>query len=442
MKKLMFGFLCLALLLSVGCNKRELPTPSPDKYPNDVAVAWMKLHIRLTRSTPNFNSVVSDRSFGYAGLVLYEAIAPGIGKSASFLPSLTNAPELNAPAGKSLFWPASANAAMASITRDLFGNATAAGLASIDSLEQMFATGFQSVVDPELLKRSVDFGHATAEAIFEWSKTDGGHEAYNHLISPEYVPPVGEGLWIPTPPLFGPPILPYWGNNRSFLPNIAARTQPPAPIPYSKEINSPFYNMVNELYTISLSLSHEDTVIARFWADVPGMLNVPAHATNILTQLVVLKSLDLQSAAKAYALHGISMYDASISVFKTKYQYTLVRPVSYIRNVMLHSSWNSVIPTPPHPEYTAAHAVVSGASAAVLENIFGKDYAFSDHTYDLTLGTRSYASFDAYASEAGRSRLLGGIHYGPSIKMGIAQGRAIGNLVNALPYDKPSGKTY
>ena len=91
-----------------------------------------------------------------------------------------------------------------------------------------------------------------------------------------------------------------------------------------------------------------------------------------------------------------------------------------------------MIPTPPHPEYTAAHAVVSGASATVLENIFGKNYAFSDHTYETTLGTRSFDSFDAYAKEAGRSRLLGGIHYSPSIMLGIAQGRQIGALANAL----------
>lgn len=170
--------------------------------------------------------------------------------------------------------------------------------------------------------------------------------------------------------------------------------------------------MVNELYTISLSLTHEDSTIAKFWGDQPGNLNVPAHATNILTQLIVENKMDVYEAAGAYALHGIAMNDASISVFKTKYKYNLLRSITYIRNVMLQSNWNSVIPTPAHPEYSAAHAVVSAASATVLERIFGKNYQFTDHSYDNVYGARAFNSFEDYAAEAGHSRLLAGIHYG------------------------------
>ncbi|MDQ2720227.1 MAG: vanadium-dependent haloperoxidase [Bacteroidota bacterium] len=190
--------------------------------------------------------------------------------------------------------------------------------------------------------------------------------------------------------------------------------------------------MVNELYTISLSLTHEDSTVAKIWGDQPGNLNVPAHATNILTQLIVLNKMDLYSAAAAYALHGIAMNDASISTFKTKYTYNLLRPITYIRNVMQHSTWNSVLPTPPHPEYSAAHAVVSGASAAVLENIFGRNYKFTDYSYESSYGTRSFNSFQDYANEAGHSRLLAGIHYGPSIAAGLIQGKKIGEMVNRL----------
>ncbi|MFT3701704.1 MAG: hypothetical protein QM802_05015 [Agriterribacter sp.] len=126
------------------------------------------------------------------------------------------------------------------------------------------------------------------------------------------------------------------------------------------------------------------------------------------------------------------MNDASISTFKTKYTYTLIRPISYIQNVFKDAGWNSVIPTPPHPEYSAAHAVISAASAAVLEKIFGTNYAFSDNTYASSYGIRNYASFDAYAKEAGHSRLMGGLHYGPSVDTGLIQGRKIGKLVNEL----------
>ena len=190
--------------------------------------------------------------------------------------------------------------------------------------------------------------------------------------------------------------------------------------------------MVNELYTISLSLSHEDSTVAKIWGDQPGNLNVPAHATNILTQLINLNKLDLYEAAAAYALHGIAMNDASISVFKAKYHYNLLRPITYIRNVMQVSTWNSVLPTPPHPEYPAAHAEISAASAKVLERIFGKNYKFTDHTYDDSYGSRSFNSFEEYAKEAGHSRLLAGIHYSPSIATGLAMGYKVGDMVNRL----------
>ncbi len=99
---------------------------------------------------------------------------------------------------------------------------------------------------------------------------------------------------------------------------------------------------------------------------------------------------------------------------------------------MLHATWNSVLPTPPHPEYSAAHAVISAASATVLEKIFGTHYSFTDHSYDATYGARSYESFDDYAKEAGRSRLQAGIHYSPSIATGLMQGRQVGNKVLQL----------
>jgi hypothetical protein len=430
--KPVFALLAAFLFIFGSCRKIDLHTP-PKKFPADVAVAWMKLHVQLTLTTTGFNSVVSDRSFGYAGLTLYESIAAGVGNGESFLPLLSGAPVINAPRNKSLFWPAAMNSAMALITKDLFGNATPAGLASIDSLENLFNGQFQSSVGATDLKNAVDYGRSVAAAIFEWSKTDGGDQAYLHITFPDYVAPVGPGLWIPTPPAFGPPVHPYWGKNRSFVPDIVAKTPQNPPTPYSTDVNSPFYAMVNELYTLSLSLSPTDSTTARIWADnLPGNLNVPAHATNILTQLVVLNNLDMEAAAKAYARHSMAMYDASISVFHVKYQYNLIRPVSYIRNVMGHATWNSVVPTPAHPEYTAAHAVISGASAAVLESIFGQHYSFTDHTYDKGYGARTYATFDAYAKEAARARILGGLHYGPSLALGLAQGRKVGELELAM----------
>ncbi|MCA1481277.1 hypothetical protein I6F37_40840, partial [Bradyrhizobium sp. NBAIM08] len=140
--------------------------------------------------------------------------------------------------------------------------------------------------DPIKIQNAVDYGHQVATAIFNWSKTDGAHQAYSHVVDPTYTPPAGAGLWVPTPPANASAVHPRWGVNRSFIANVAASTQPTPPPAYSTATNSAFYAMVNEVYSTSLSLTREDSTIARFWGDQPGNLNVPAHATNILTQLI------------------------------------------------------------------------------------------------------------------------------------------------------------
>ncbi|MBI1783135.1 MAG: vanadium-dependent haloperoxidase [Sphingobacteriales bacterium] len=423
--------LAILILLFSGCRKNDFPG-GDKKNPADVANAWMQMQIRLTRSTAGYNSVVSNRSFGYAGITMYEALVPGIPGYRSLLPQIGGAAVAADKNRDQYYWPASVNAAMAMLTKSFFETTSPANKASIDSLEAAYTAKFQTEADVAKIQNAVDYGHKVAASIFAWSATDGGHQAYSHIVDPTYIAPVGEGLWVPTFPAFGPPVHPHWGDNRSFIANIAASTQPAAPIAYSANPKSPFYAMVNELYTISLSLTHEDSTVAKFWGDQPGNLNVPAHATNILTQLIVKNNFDLGAAAVAYALHGIAMNDAAISVFKTKYQYNQLRPITYIRNVMGYSTWNSVIPTPPHPEYTAAHAVVSAASATVLEKIFGNYYSFTDHTYDATYGARSFNSFDDYAKEAGRARVLAGIHYSPSVAAGLTQGRKVGYKVVQL----------
>ena len=247
-----------------------------------------------------------------------------------------------------------------------------ANKATIDSLESALNSEYENKSTAQIVSASAEYGRKIANSIFEWSKSDGGHEAYNGAIDNSYVAPTGQGLWIPTPPALSKPIRPYWGNNRSFIPNSALSTAPRPPIPYSESPDSEFYKAVNEVYTISLSLKDEDIRIVRHWGDIPGNYNTPVHYTHIATQLIEENELKLDQAAVTYAKHGIAINEALISVFKAKYIHNLIRPISYIRNVLGHTAWNTVIGTPAHPEYPSAHATVGGACYTVLENIFGK----------------------------------------------------------------------
>ena len=435
----------LGLLLPTSCaedfdfgkEKHGKKNKETKKYPAHVAMEWLTLHVvKLTRTTPGYNGLLANRSFGYAGLVLYESVVPGMKGYQSLASQLNGMPNMPGTDDKLAYhWPTSANAALAAISRSLFPN-TAANNITIDSLEAAYNERYQQEVSVGTFNRSVAFGQEVAAAIFEWSKTDGGHEAYLYNTDDSYVPPTGDGLWIPTPPAFAQPLQPYWGTHRPFIPGNVTNSQPGAPLAYSEDPSSPFYVAAYEVYTISQSLTAEQTTIAKYWNDSPVTYNVPGHATHILTQILLLKKGNLADAAVAYAKHGVAMSDASISTFNTKFQYHLIRPISYIRSVLNQPDWNSLLITPPFPEYTSAHATVSGASAEVLNALFGNKYSFTDRSYKDLFGARTYASFNAYAEEAALSRIYGGIHYRFSCEIGLVQGKMVGQAVNQLRFKK------
>ena len=161
----------------------------------------------------------------------------------------------------------------------------------------------------------------------------------------------------------------------------------------------------------------------------------------LLTQLLKEQNVSLAFAAEAYAKVGIALSDAFISCWHTKYAYELVRPVTYIQQV-IDPAWNSSyvtdpVTTPVFPEYTSGHSVQSAAAATVLESLFGDAYPITDHTQDHRgFLSRAFPSFWALAQEAAISRLYGGIHYRASIENGLSQGRCIGEQILTLQFKK------
>lgn len=435
-----------ASIFFAGCEKDgHGPTEGGGRnltrnYRADVALKWINLQQKLIKTTPGFDPLVASRSFAYSGVTLYESVLKGMPSHKSIASPRVGL-DINALSKhQHIHWAASANAAMAFIMKNLFANTSPENQFRIDSLESTFTSQFQSEATTKIVQESAEYGRRIANRIFEWSKTDGGHQAYLAATNSNYAPPTGEGLWIPTPAAYSQPIRPYWGSNRSFISDIATTTMPPAPPAYSALEGSEFYRSANDVYTTSLTLSEEDIRMVKHWADLPGNYGTPAHYTHIATQLIQKESFMLDKAALTYAKHGIALNEALICVFKAKYTYNLIRPISYIRSVLGHSDWLTVVGTPPHPEYPSAHAVVGGASVAVLQNIFGKNYSFVDRTHEELYGSRSYSELKAYAIEAARSRYLGGIHYKFSADIGLVQGNEVGSLVNAMGFTSGLGK--
>lgn len=418
------------MLAAFSCGKTEDPEPlSVLKHQKSTLIRdWIGLQLQVIKNTSGVTHVAYSRHFAYTGVAVYEALVSGDKQYKSIAGSLNGTivmPEV--PQGKPLFWPASANAAMAEMLR-FFYPAKPENVQRIDSLEAAWFARYKKEVTPaDNLDAAVQFGKQVAHAVIEWSKQDGAGNANIPYT------PLGEGYWEPTGP--APANVPGWGNNRTILSGSIANTIPAAPIPFSTVAGTPFHNMARELYDVSQSLTEEQKAIARFWDDAPNGQYVSAfgHWFNILNQALEKKDPGLMKASDAYLRLGISMHDAAISCWKTKYTYHLLRPVTYIRKHMGFSDWNPLISTPPHPEYSAAHATLSAAAGYALESVFGPNFSFTDHTYDvLGMSPRTFTGFEAAGKEAGISRLYGGIHYRPSIETGNVQGKKVGENVNNL----------
>jgi len=402
-------------------------------YSGEVVTKWMHMQLELMKTATGIPNVAFARSYAYSGIAVYESVVPGMPAYQSLAGQLTALASLTPTTpGYAYHWAASANAALASINRAMFPNATAAVKASVDSLELSLNAQYQTEVNSETFDRSVSRGKDIAKQILNWASSDNADHA-----SDKYIPPTGPGLWVATAPAFANASTPYWGNLRLLVPGSVINTQLPAPVPYNEDPSSDFYKMAKHVYDVSQTLDSDQMNMAFYWRDVPGV-TTPGHYVSILKQVLEKDQIKLDKAALSYALGGIAVYDAAVICWQAKYQYNLVRPITYIRTVLGHPLWNSFLGTPAHPEYPSAHAVLSETTADVLTYLFGDNYAFTDHTYDyLSMHPRSFSSFKAFAEDAGNSRLYAGIHYQPSIDAGLVQGKTVAqNVIKQLKFLK------
>jgi hypothetical protein len=216
------------------------------------------------------------------------------------------------------------------------------------------------------------------------------------------------------------------------MPDGAACSLPPPP-DYSEDKTSAFYKEAFEVYEVKRNMSPEQRAVARFWSDDPMLSSTPpGHWISIALQILDRDGVTADKSAEILARLGVALADSFVACWHSKFQYDLLRPVTYIRRV-IDPGWEALLNTPPFPEYPSGHSTQSGAAAMVLTSFFGDNFAFEDATHQTDgIKPRSFPSFWAAAEEAGISRLYGGIHFRSAIERGLEQGRCVGAFVNAL----------
>lgn len=426
--KLFMVLSCFVLFLC--CKKDDIDHENghgtlTKAYPSDVLKEWIKMDLQLLRTNDTkLNNFVMMHHWAYSSIALYEAIVPGMPSYKSLSGQLSEMPAMPvAEHNKAYHWPTCANAVLAAMTRNFYlDSITQGGKDSITLLEESINSIFQTIVEKKVLERSKAFGKEIAARVFKWALTDGYIAART-----AYVLPLGDGQWQKTPPGLLSPQRPYWRLNRPLMAGSVAASHLSPPPAYSADIKSPFYGYAKEVYDLRNNLSADEQAQVRFWRDVPG--GGHAHWLSIFLQVLNQEGnrAMLDKAALVFVKMGITQSDARLSCWSAKYEYNLLRPITYINTLIdPKKDWTSFITTPNHPEYPSAHSSFSAPAAAVLTQEFGDNYSFTDRTYDfLPLPARTYTSFAHAATEAGNSRVLGGLHYRFSITAGDQLGNSI-----------------
>ena len=430
--RVLAAFAVFALAWSAMLPAYADDRPTPQQMLRD----WYYLMNELVRHTATYSPPVASRSFGYLGVTAFEAAVGGSDKLVSLTGQLHGFQTVPArEAGAVYDETVVMSAAMSDAVVYYFGNTGPTGQRAIKAAQTKWRERAVDGVPADVVVRSESFGRAMARAIYDWSLDDGGAVIANMGFPEKLDLPKGEGKWVPTNPIRQQqlPLLPDWGNNRTFVTPSGTACATPGNPPYSAEPGSQFYVEAVEVYETGKNATPEQMAIARFWSDDPMLsMTPPGHWVSIALQVAERANLSLEDNVDLLARMGVTMSDAFVGCWREKYAYNLVRPITYIKKV-IDPKWEPILNTPPFPEYPSGHSTVSGAMDAVMTAFFGENYAFEDKTGSPDgRNPRQYKSFHEAAEEAGISRLYGGIHFRSAIVDGLAQGRCIGGYTNAL----------
>ena len=403
--------------------------------PEAVLRNWYRLTLELVRHTPTYSPPVASRAFAYLGVTAYEATASGRGDMRSLAGQLNGLEPLPRRQPGSHDEAVVLHAALAASVGTFLANTGPTGQRAMAAMERKLGTAVAGGKPADVLARSEAYGLAIAEHIHKWSLSDGGAVVENMGFPYDYALPEGPAHWVPTSAIRQQqmPLLPGWGGNRTFaMPDGTACPLPPPPA-YSADEGSVFHAEAREVVEVTTALTDDQRLIARFWSDDPMLSPTPpGHWVSIALQVLDREGADAAHQADVLARLGVAVADAFVGCWQAKYEFDLLRPVTYIRRV-IDPKWEPLLITPPFPEYPSGHSTQSGAAAAVLTAAFGEGYAFEDATHvDDGLPARSYESFAAAAEEAAISRLYGGIHFRAAIERGLDQGLCIGAYAVAL----------
>jgi len=384
-----------------------------------------------------FSPPVASRIYAYPSIAAYEVAVLADQNYQSLAGQLNGFEKGNFDTSNEVYYPLAALAAYYKVATALIFSEEKMDEHKEKVYQELKAKG----IPKEIMANSIALGEAVALHVIDYSKKDNYHQSRSFE---KYTVLKEEGTWQPTPPAYMEGIEPHWNKIRPMVLDSSNQFKSIPPTAFSKESGSPFYKEAEEVFHIINNLTEEQKDIAFFWDCNPYKMNIKGHVMyaekkitpgghwmGIAAIASKAANQDWKGTAHALARTSISLFDGFIACWDEKYRSKLIRPETYI-NKYIDEEWLPLLQTPPFPEYTSGHSVISNAAAETLTQIFGDNLYIVDSTeVNYGLPIREFTSFRAAADEAALSRLYGGIHYRPAVEQGSVKGKKLGEYLNS-----------
>lgn len=368
----------------------------------DAVLYWSQVALANYSGSP----VTTSRGFAMLGVGLHDAVnAAQGGPNNSYLGISTAGGDVRAAASVA--------------ARDILVHLNAGATANFDAA---LAASLAQIADGQAKTDGMATGAAIAAAVIANRTGDGS------ATPGSYAPTGLPGNYVPTPPANLPAALPNWENVTPWLLSSGDQFRASPPPALDSAEYAAAFNAVKAIGSAgSLTRTQDQSDSANFWVAASGT-GPWIQAAIDLSQTQGLSTLE---NASMMAMLGISVADAVIGIWDSKYEYDYWRPVTAIRradedgNAATEAdiNWTPYIVTPNHPSYISGHSGVAGAASTVLDSFLGDTTSFS-----LTYGgiERDFGSFQLAAEDAANSRLWGGIHWDFDNAAGLTLGRSVG----------------
>lgn len=388
------------------------PSSASSTTSDAIVLEWNEIAVTTIGAQPPFPST---RFMATVQVAVFEAVNAITGEYEPYLGTIS------APQGAS---PEAAAVTAAHGVLKAFFPAQAA------TLDQRRADSLATIQDGQAKDDGITVGEAAAAAMVANRTNDGSAPPQFHM--PQNSDPYEWQTTAGCPA--GGGAFKHWPNVKPFgvVSSSQFRADPPPKLKSGKYAHD--YNEVLAVGEINSTLRPPDRAeVAQLYAAQP-----PHFGWNsVLRQIASTRQDEITRTARTLAVMNMSLSDAHITVFESKYFYRTWRPVTAIPRgdedgnlLTTPDPFTPYILTPCFPGYPSAHGAGGGAALEILERAYGRRHSVTLSHPNAPGIVIQYTDLRDIIDDVSDARVFGGIHFRYDQDAGERLGRDVGRYNN------------